>query len=61
LPIGLAHGVRLTHAVAKGGAVTWRDVAAPESEAARVRREMESLFASERDPGPASRGPAVQP
>jgi predicted homoserine dehydrogenase-like protein len=47
LPIGLAHGVRLTRAVRKGGAVTWRDIAMPESEAARVRLEMEALFAAE--------------
>jgi predicted homoserine dehydrogenase-like protein len=47
LPIGLAHGVRLTRAVRKGSAVTWRDIAMPETEAARVRLEMEALFAPE--------------
>jgi predicted homoserine dehydrogenase-like protein len=47
LPIGLAHGVRLTRAVRKGEAVTWRDIAIPETEAARVRLEMEALFADE--------------
>ena len=47
LPIGLAHGVRLTRAVAKGHVITWRDIALPETEAARVRLEMEALFASE--------------
>ena len=47
LPIGLAHGVRLTRAVAKGAIISWRDVAAPESEAVLVRREMEAQFAAE--------------
>lgn len=47
LPIGLAHGVSLTRAIRKGDAVTWRDIALPESEAARVRLEMEALFAAE--------------
>jgi len=44
LPIGLAHGVKITRGVAKHQAVTWNDVAAPDSEAVRVRREMEALF-----------------
>jgi predicted homoserine dehydrogenase-like protein len=47
LPIGLAHRVRLTRAVNKGDMVTWRDIALPETEAARVRLEMEALFARE--------------
>jgi predicted homoserine dehydrogenase-like protein len=47
LPIGLAHGVPLTRAVKKGAAVTWRDIALPETEAARVRLEMEALFGEE--------------
>jgi predicted homoserine dehydrogenase-like protein len=47
LPIGLAHGVRLTRAVRRGEAITWRDIAMPETEAARVRLEMEALFADE--------------
>jgi len=47
LPIGLAHRVRLTRAVKKGDLVTWRDIAPPETEAARVRLEMEALFARE--------------
>ena len=47
LPIGLAHHVRLTRAVKKGDMVTWRDIALPETEAARVRLEMEALFARE--------------
>ncbi|HEY7657377.1 MAG TPA: Gfo/Idh/MocA family oxidoreductase [Burkholderiales bacterium] len=47
LPIGLAHGVRLIRAVSTGSMVTARDVALPESEAARVRLEMEAKFAVE--------------
>jgi predicted homoserine dehydrogenase-like protein len=47
LPIGLAHGVRLTRSVGKGATVSWRDIVVPESEAARVRLEMEALFAAE--------------
>ena len=47
LPIGLAHGVTLTRAIAKGATVSWHDIALPESEAARVRLEMEALFAAE--------------
>jgi predicted homoserine dehydrogenase-like protein len=47
LPIGLAHGVKLTRAMAQGSALTWQDVAATDSDAARVRREMETLFARE--------------
>ena len=44
LPIGLAHGVKLTRGMAKGELITWRDVATPDTEAVRVRREMEALF-----------------
>jgi predicted homoserine dehydrogenase-like protein len=44
LPLGLGHGVKLVRAVAKGGIVTWNDVAATDSDAARVRREMEAAF-----------------
>jgi predicted homoserine dehydrogenase-like protein len=47
LPLGLAHGVALKRAVAKGGAVSWGDVAAIDSDAARFRREMEQNFAAE--------------
>ncbi len=46
LPLGLAHGVKVTRPVAKGRTVTWHDVAAIESDAAGVRREMERLFAA---------------
>jgi predicted homoserine dehydrogenase-like protein len=44
LPIGLAHGCKLVRAVRKHAAVTWSDVYMPESEAVRVRREMERVF-----------------
>jgi len=47
LPIGLANGVKLIRTVGKGAIVTWRDIAPPNSESARVRQEMEALFASE--------------
>jgi predicted homoserine dehydrogenase-like protein len=44
LPIGLAHGVRLVRRVARGRALAWSDVTALDSQAARLRREMETLF-----------------
>jgi predicted homoserine dehydrogenase-like protein len=47
LPIGLAHGVRLTRRLAKGEIVTWNDIVAPDTEAVRVRREMERRCARE--------------
>ncbi len=47
LPLGLAHGVALKRAVAQGRAVTWADVGAMDSDAARFRREMEILFAAD--------------
>ncbi|MBI1965900.1 MAG: Gfo/Idh/MocA family oxidoreductase [Betaproteobacteria bacterium] len=46
LPIGLAHGVELTRAVRKGATVTWRDITAPDSEAAHLRLRMEEEFAA---------------
>ena len=52
LPLGLAHGVAVKRAVAKGVTVTWSDVAAIDSEARAFRREMERAFALE----PASAG-----
>jgi predicted homoserine dehydrogenase-like protein len=55
LPIGLAHGVKLTRAVAAGAVLTWQDVAAADSDAARVRREMETLFARELGVAPRAR------
>lgn len=47
LPLGLAHGVAMKRAVAQGQTVTWADVAAIDSDAARFRREMEQAFAAE--------------
>jgi len=44
LPIGLAHHVKLTRDVTAGQMLRWSDVAAPDSEAFRVRREMERRF-----------------
>ena len=45
LPIGLAHKVPLVHDVAAGDIIRWSDVAMPDSEAARTRRDMERRFA----------------
>ncbi len=45
LPIGLAHKVPLSRDVAAGQIVRWSDVEVPNSEAARVRRDMERRFA----------------
>ena len=46
LPIGLAHKVKLTRAIAAGKPVTWEDVAIDtKSGAVRFRREMEGMFA----------------
>ncbi|HSK39069.1 MAG TPA: Gfo/Idh/MocA family oxidoreductase, partial [Arenibaculum sp.] len=45
LPIGLAHKVTLLHDVPAGTIVRWSDVEASQSEAVRVRREMERRFA----------------
>ncbi len=50
LPIGLAHKVPLVRDVAAGAIVRWADVSVPDSEAARVRRDMERRFA----PAPAA-------
>lgn len=50
LPIGLAHHVRLLHNIASGEIVRWGDVAVPDTEAARVRREMEQRFAPPLEP-----------
>lgn len=47
LPLGLAHGVKLARAVARGGVLTWNDVAVIDSDTARLRREMEAEFSSE--------------
>ncbi|HSD99615.1 MAG TPA: Gfo/Idh/MocA family oxidoreductase [Burkholderiales bacterium] len=64
LPIGLAHGVKLIRSVSKGNTVTARDVAMPETETARVRLEMETMFAIElgvRSSGPNVQGPGTRP
>src|ERR1700731_4263248 len=45
VPIGLAPGVKLVCDVPAGQLVRWSDVAAMDSEAARVRRDMERRFA----------------
>ncbi|MDQ9170725.1 SAF domain-containing protein [Oxalobacteraceae bacterium R-40] len=46
LPLGLAHGVRLTRAVKAGQTVGWSDVAVDSNAlAVKFRREMESVFA----------------
>jgi predicted homoserine dehydrogenase-like protein len=45
LPIGLAHHVKLRRAVKAGSSLTWNDVVVDEnSEAVKVRREMEATF-----------------
>jgi predicted homoserine dehydrogenase-like protein len=45
LPIGLAHKVPLSRDVAAGEIVRWSDVIVPDTEAVRVRRDMERRFA----------------
>src|SRR5262249_55118112 len=50
IPIGLAHHVRLLHNIARGEIVRWGDVAVSDTEAARVRREMEQRFAPAPEP-----------
>ncbi len=42
LPIGLAHGVKLTRPVAAGAVLSWDDVAIADDPAMRLRREMEA-------------------
>jgi predicted homoserine dehydrogenase-like protein len=44
LPIGLAHHVTLKTPVKAGAAVCWADVEIADSEAVRLRREMERMF-----------------
>ncbi len=52
LPIGLAHDVTIRTAVAKDRVLTWEDIETePMSQARRVRREMESMFAPQREGG----------
>jgi predicted homoserine dehydrogenase-like protein len=45
LPIGLAHKVALLRDIAVGEIVRWVDVTVADSEAVRVRRDMEQRFA----------------
>jgi predicted homoserine dehydrogenase-like protein len=45
LPIGLAHKVKLRRDIAAGDVVRWADVEIADSEAVRVRRDMERRFA----------------
>ncbi len=53
LPLGLAHGVKLLKPVAAGQPVRWTDVAVDESsQAVKLRREMEKLFASKPEAEP---------
>jgi predicted homoserine dehydrogenase-like protein len=47
LPIGLAHGVKLSRAVPRGQPISWLDVEPMDTQASRVRLEMEGLFARE--------------
>ena len=48
LPIGLAHGMKLTRGIAAGRPVSWTDVDFDKtSEPVRIRREMEALFHNE--------------
>lgn len=48
LPLGLAHGVRLRHAVAAGQALRWEDVETdPTDPAVLFRRDMEAVFKGE--------------
>ena len=48
LPIGLAHKVKLKRDIAEGGTVTWEDVIYdPNSQAVKIRREMERTFGSD--------------
>ncbi len=45
LPLGLAHGIKLTRAVKAGASLSWNDVAVDaQASAVKFRREMESLF-----------------
>ncbi len=61
LPIGLAHGVRLSCAVKAGESVRWADVACDEREpAVQVRREMEALFRREWGNRPGERSAAAE-
>ena len=46
LPLGLAHNVKVARPLVQGQGLTWADVAMDETtDAYKVRREMEQLFA----------------
>ena len=46
LPLGLAHGIKLLRPVKQGQSLSWDDVAVDTAtDAYRLRREMEALFA----------------
>ena len=47
LPIGLAHGMKLTREVPEGQMVSWDDVEASDSQAVTVRRTMEQAFSKQ--------------
>ena len=44
-PIGLAHKVKVVRPVAEGAVLRWDDVAVPDNDTVRFRREMERAFA----------------
>ncbi len=55
LPLGLAHGWKVTRPVAAGEVVRWADVAVDETQnAVKVRREMEGMFARTDTAAPAA-------
>ena len=61
LPIGLAHGVKLTRGIAAGATVGWADVAADATDAAvALRREMEAVFRREWGNAPGERPAAAE-
>jgi predicted homoserine dehydrogenase-like protein len=48
LPLGLAHGIKLTRVVKAGASLSWNDVAVDaHASAVKFRREMEDLFSSQ--------------
>jgi predicted homoserine dehydrogenase-like protein len=60
LPLGLAHGVKLTRPMAKGQSLTWNDVAIDGgSRAIALRREMEQLFTPAQGSATAALRPAA--
>jgi predicted homoserine dehydrogenase-like protein len=60
LPIGIAHGARLTSAVKAGEIVRWSDcVTDATAPAIRLRREMEAMLAGEPGTSSISRAPGV--